>query len=144
MLPRTIFLSRLIGLFTLILSLAEAMHRAAIVAIADELINVPALLLISGMCTLLAGLAMVLSHNIWTGGATPVVVTVVGWVLLVRGIVFVAISPDMAAEMLERVHFADYYYYYVTVSLCLGLFLTFTGFSTIHPGHQPSPEATFE
>lgn len=144
MLPRTIFLSRMIGLFTLILGLAEVMHKAAIVSIADELIDTPALLLISGMFTLLAGLAMVLTHNIWTGGATPVVVTVVGWVLMVRGIVFVAISPNVAAEMLERMHFADYYYYYVSMSLFLGLFLTFSGFSTIHPAHQVSPEATFE
>jgi hypothetical protein len=35
----------------------------------------PPLLLIFSMVWLIAGLAMVLGHNIWSGGALPVIVT---------------------------------------------------------------------
>jgi hypothetical protein len=42
------------------------------------LISAPALLFVLGMVTLLAGLAVVLAHNVWTGGLTPVLVSVVG------------------------------------------------------------------
>lgn len=34
----------------------------------------------------------------WTAGATPVVVTVLGWILLIRGIVLVAISPKQSGR----------------------------------------------
>jgi hypothetical protein len=137
--PHTIFLSRLIGLFTLIVAMAEVMHKTAMVSIAAELVNIPALLFILGMRTLLAGLAMVLAHNVWTGGATPVVVTVVGWVLLIRGIVLVAISPSRAIGVLDALHFADLYYLYVAIPLVLGLYLTFVGFSA----NRPKQRATF-
>ena len=131
--PLTIFLSRLIGLFVLILAMAEVMHKSEMLEVTSELIKAPGLLFILGMFTLLAGLAMVLAHNVWTGGATSVVVTGVGWVLLIRGIVFVAISPSNAAGMLEVMHFADYYYIYVAISVLLGFYLTFAGFSAAHP-----------
>lgn len=128
--PRTIFLSRLIGLFSLVLGLAELMHKPAMVKIAAELVNAPALLFILGMVTLLAGLAMVLAHNVWTGGATPVIVTLAGWVLLIRGFILVAISPSRAVGLLEALHFADFYYVYVAMPLILGLYLTFAGFTS--------------
>jgi hypothetical protein len=125
----TIFLSRLIGLFALIISIAELIHKAAIVETAAELAQAPPLLFIAGMFTLLGGLAMVLAHNVWTGGALPVVVTVIGWLMLIRGVVLVFISPGGAAGIFEALHFADLYYLYVAVPLLLGLYLTFAGFT---------------
>jgi hypothetical protein len=41
-----------------------------------------------GAITLAAGLAMVLAHNIWSGGALVVVVTVVGWITLIKSLLF--------------------------------------------------------
>jgi len=129
MLPRTIYLARLIGLFTLILSVSELLHRAAMIETASELANAPPLLFIAGVFTLLAGLAMVLGHNVWTGGALPVVVTVIGWVLLIRGIVLVFISPGGAMGIFEALRFGDLYYVYVAIPLLMGLYLTFAGFT---------------
>jgi len=127
--PHTIFLGRLIGLFALIISIAEAMHKTAMVETAAELANAPPLLFLAGMFALLAGLAMVLAHNIWTGGIMPVVVTIVGWVMLMRGIVLVFISPGGAAGIFEALHFAEFYYFYVAIPPLLGLYLTFAGFT---------------
>jgi hypothetical protein len=41
-------------------------------------------MLFSGMVATSAGLAVVLAHNIWNGGALPVVVTLVGWAVEVQ------------------------------------------------------------
>ena len=133
MLPRTIFLSRLIGLFCLIFAIAGLMHRATMVEMSTELVNAPALVLIYGMFTLLAGLAMVLAHNIWTGGAAPVVVTVVGWMLLIKGIALMLISPGEWVGIIAAAHYAEFYYFYCAITLLLGLYLTFAGFSARHP-----------
>ena len=132
MLPRTIFLSRLLGLWVLIVAMAVMLHKAAMVGIAADFGNAPGLLFISGVFTVLAGLAMVLGHNIWTGGAAPVVVTLVGWAMLIKGIGLVFISPGEAAGLLAASHFAEYAYVYGGVLLVLGLYLTYAGFLGDH------------
>lgn len=127
--PHTIFLSRLIGVFALIVSVAEMLHKEAMVETAAELAHAPPILFIAGMVMLLAGLSIVLAHNVWCGGVMPVVVTVVGWVVLIRGIVLVFISPGGAAGIFEAMHFVDFYYVYVSIPLLLGLYLTYAGFT---------------
>jgi hypothetical protein len=69
--PLTIFLSRLIGLFAIALSLAIILHRKSFVEMASEMVRDPPLLFLVGLITLAIGLAMVLSHNIWSGGVLP-------------------------------------------------------------------------
>ena len=130
--PRTIFLCRLIGLWALIVSISFMLHKTAMVDIAVDLSNAPALLFISGAFTVLAGLAVVLGHNVWTGGVAPVVVTVVGWALLIKGGVLVVVSPGGASGLLAASHFADYAYFYAAISLVLGLYLTYAGFLADH------------
>jgi hypothetical protein len=124
----TIFLSRLIGLYSLITSLSMLLHKAAMVETVAELAHAPPLLLIGGMITLLSGLAIVIGHNVWGRGLLPLVITVLGWVLLLRGIILVFISPGGAAALYEVLHFEQLYYLYVAVPLALGLYLTGAGF----------------
>jgi hypothetical protein len=128
--PRTIFLSRLIGLYALVISTSMLVHKTAMITTAAELAQAPPLLFIAGWFTLLAGLAMVLTHNIWAGGTLPVVVTLIGWALLIRGIVMVFISPGGAASIYEALHFAELYYVYVAIPLLLGIYLTYAGFKS--------------
>ena len=129
--PHTIFLCRLIGLFALIVSVAELTHKAAMIETAAELADAPPLLFIAGMFILLAGLAMVLTHNVWEGGAATVIVTVIGWVMLIRGIVLVFISPAGAAGIYEALHFPDFFYVYVGLPFVLGVYLAFAGFTAV-------------
>jgi hypothetical protein len=126
--PRTIYLSRLLGLFLLVLAAAELTQRSTLAATAMEFANSPALLLISGMLTLVAGLAIVLAHNVWRGGAMPVVVTVLGWVLLLKGAALVVIPPVAWDGMVQASHFEDLYGLYGVLPLVLGVYLTFAGF----------------
>ena len=42
-----------------------------------------------------AGVATVIGHNIWSGGALPVAVTALGWMMLVKGVVLMASPPEM-------------------------------------------------
>jgi len=84
---------------------------------------------IVGVITLAAGLAMVLAHNIWSGGALVVVVTVVGWVTLIKGLSFLFLSPGVEAEFfLRQLHYQQLFYLYGAVSLVLGVCLTYGGF----------------
>ena len=72
--PRTRFISRLLGFYSLFVSLAMVSHKHATAEMVMALIRDQPLLFVLGVMTVLAGLAMVLAHNIWSGGALPVIV----------------------------------------------------------------------
>jgi hypothetical protein len=71
---------------------------------------------------------MVLAHNVWSGGALPIVVTTVGWIFLIRGVLILVLPADALARLFEVVRFGELYYLYVTIPLVLGLYLTWAGF----------------
>jgi uncharacterized membrane protein len=125
---RTIFLARLIGLFALVQSAAMFIHKEPMVETATGLVRDRPLLLLLGLLALAAGLAMVLSHNVWSGGALPVVVTLIGWIILVRGAVLLLLTPDAVARLFDAFRFADLFYLYAAIALLLGLYLTWEGF----------------
>jgi hypothetical protein len=97
MLPRTLFLSKLIGLYCILIALSVMTHRQATVETVTVLLQNPAMMLILGVITLAAGLATVLAHNIWSGGAFVIVVTLVGWMALLKSLFFLFLPPEMEA-----------------------------------------------
>jgi len=60
-------------------------RKQSAVATVRGLIASPPLLLLVEVISLAGGLAMILGHNIWSGGALPVVVTLIGWLMAIRG-----------------------------------------------------------
>jgi hypothetical protein len=95
----------------------------------DVLIRTPPALFLAGIVALIAGLAMVLGHNVWSGGALPATVTVVGWVTLLRGLAALWLPPDAEAGIFAAFQFDRLFYMYVGVALALGIYLTYGGFS---------------
>lgn len=124
----TAFLSRLLGLYYLIASLAMVAHKQDIVKIEETLVHSPALLFLAGIMTLVAGLAIVLGHNVWSGGVLPVVVTVAGWITLVKGLFFLFLSPEEAVSFWGSLRYEQLFYLYAAISFLVGTYLTFAGF----------------
>ena len=129
MLPLTIFLGKLIGLYCIIVALAMMAHKQSAVATVKALISNPPLLLFVEVLGLAAGLAMVLGHNIWSGGALPVVITLLGWLMAIRGAVLLALPQDATIKFFEALRYEELFYVYMGATLALGLFLTAAGFS---------------
>ena len=128
--PLTTFLSRLIGLFCILISVTMVAHRQATVQTVTALVYDPPLLLIVGVIGLTAGLAIVLAHSVWSGGVLPVVVSLVGWLILIKGLLFLFIPPDAAVTLFERLHYDQFFFGYVAISFIIGVYLTYGGFST--------------
>ena len=127
---RTIFISRLVGLYCLLVSLSMFTHKQDIVDIDITLVHSPALLFIVGSMTLVTGLAIVLGHNVWSGRALPVVVTLFGWTTLIKGLLCLVFSSDMAVELWGRFHYEQLFYLYASIAFALGAYLTYEGFRT--------------
>jgi hypothetical protein len=122
----TIFLARLIGLFTVLLIAALLLRGSAMVetAIADR-----PLMLTYAIISLAIGLAMILGHNVWSSGVLPVVVTLVGWLILAKGLLLLFLTPEALTQFFERMHYGEHIYIYVAPSLVIGLYLTWAGFA---------------
>jgi putative exporter of polyketide antibiotics len=129
--PRTLFLSRLIGLYCILIGLSMMTHSQATVETVTALLQNPSMTLILGVITLAAGLAMVLAHNIWSGGTLVVVVTLVGWMALVKSLFFLFLPPEMETRLfLQQLHYQQFFYLYSAISLVLGVYLTYEGFKS--------------
>jgi hypothetical protein len=92
---RTIFLSKLTGLYCVIIAISMMTRRQATVETVIALLQSQSMMLIVGIVALAAGLATVLLHNIWSGGALAVVVTLVGWITLIKSLFFLFVPPEL-------------------------------------------------
>jgi len=127
--PRTLFLSKLIGLYCILAALSMMTRGQATVETVTALLQNPSMMLILGVITLAAGLAMVLAHNVWSGGALPVIVTLVGWITLLKGLLFLFLPHEREAGLfLRQLHYQQLFYLYGGISLVLGVYLTYSGF----------------
>jgi hypothetical protein len=122
----TVFLARFIGLFTVLVIAALLAHGSAIVetVFADK-----PLMFTYAIISIALGLAMILGHNIWSGGALPVVVTLVGWLIVAKGLLLLFLTPEALIRQFERIQYGEHIYLYVAPTLVLGLYLTWAGFT---------------
>jgi uncharacterized membrane protein len=128
---RTLFLSRLLGLFFLICGLEMLLHKLVYtLALAAVAYNPLALRWIAMMITL-AGLAMVLVHNVWSKRPVEVVVTVLGWLTLIKGIAYLFLPAGWMKDFFQAVLNCGACLYLATAFLMvLGAYLTYEGFKS--------------
>ena len=125
------FFSRLIGLYCIVIALSMMTRRQPTVETVTALLQNPSMMLIVGIITLAAGLAVVLAHNIWSGGALAVIVTLVGWITLIKSLFFLFLPHEMEAELfLGQLHYEQFFYVYGAISLVIGIYLTYGGFKS--------------
>jgi hypothetical protein len=122
----TIFLARLLGLFTIVGVAAMFWRGDAVVEAAVT--NQPAMLSY-GFISLGIGLAMVLGHNVWSGGLLPVVVTLLGWLILLKGLVLLLLAPDAMAHLYAQMRYGERYGFYLLPSFVIGVCLAWAGFT---------------
>jgi hypothetical protein len=127
--PLTVFLAKLLGLCCIILALAMMTRKASTVATITALFGNPPLLLLVEVLCLAGGLAMIIGHNVWSGGPLPIVVTLMGWLMAIRGASLLALSPNATLREFSLWQYEQFFYFYMAGALVLGVYLTLAGFS---------------
>jgi hypothetical protein len=126
--PTSIFLAKLLGPILLVAGIAMLVNRKQLDAIGQELLRSPLILLLLGIIDLAVGLAIVLTHNVWVAD-WRVIVTLLGWLLMVRGTVRMLI-PDqvkpLGAKLLKN---ANAVTGSLAVTTVLGLVLSYFGYA---------------
>jgi hypothetical protein len=123
----SVFLARLIGPVMLVVGLAVFANQRGFREMAEEFLASRALMFLSGLILMPAGLAIVLAHNVWTAD-WRVLITLFGWLNAIGGAVRL-VAPDTVMRtgraMLRRP-------YFVTVAaaiwIALGLLFCLFGF----------------
>jgi len=122
----TIYLARLIGLSAVLLVATLFVRGTELIVgtVADGPV-----MLVYAIFSLAAGLAIILGHNVWSGGTLPVIVTLVGWLIFAKGLVLMLVTPETLAPLLERMQQHYHYPVYLVPALIIGLYLTYAGFT---------------
>jgi hypothetical protein len=129
MAPRTIFLSRLIGLYFILAIPSLMIHCRTTVESAVALLRNEPLFLVVSLFTLIAGIAIVLAHNVWSGGAQAVLVTLVGWLTLIEALLFLLLPVGVKANYVAAAFsHPPFFYLSMTPALLTGIYLTWRGF----------------
>ena len=128
MLPLTLFLAKFLGVSCSLMCACLLLRAKEMLQTIDALVNNAALMLVTGILTMGGGVALVLGHNVWTGGALPVAVTVLGWLTLLKGVALMAVPPRTLAAFYGALHYADWFRPYMAVTLLFSLWLAVAGF----------------
>jgi hypothetical protein len=121
------YLAQLIGPVILAAAVGLFLNREGYRAMAQEFLRSPALIYLSGVLTMLAGVAIVLAHNLWVAD-WRVLITIFGWLGAIGGAARIALPAATKAvgeRMLENPT-------WMTVGgvgwFAIGALLTFAGY----------------
>ena len=123
----SLFIARLIGPILVVMGLMGLFRLDAIHEVAREVLASRAQLFMAGFLALVAGLAIVNSHNQWVAG-WPVIITIFGWLAVVGGIIrigFPGITKTIAEVMLARTAVLRVV---AVLQVLLGAYLMFKGY----------------
>lgn len=121
----SIFLAKVWGIYLIALCfslLNKATRKNLFILIAKEEIS------LSGLITLIIGIAMVVSHNVWTGW--PIVITIIGWLGVIKGVCLL-FFPAAMRRIYMRMQNSNWIYVLLVIGVVLGVFLTYAGFKMV-------------
>jgi hypothetical protein len=127
----SLFLARVIGLFSVISTTAILIRYKESRILEDEAARNPALIYFSGFAFLILGALLVVSHSVWTFD-WRLVVTIIGWLVLLKGVGRI-FFPTAVRRMIEkkrrdrRLFLGE-----VVVLLLVGLYLLYYSFIAYH------------
>ena len=123
----SLFLARLIGPVMLVIGLAVFANQRGFRAMAEEFMASRALMFLAGLVIMPAGLAIVLTHNLWTAD-WRVLITIFGWLNVVGGALRLFEPPflvDTGRAMLKLPWFTPVA---AAIWVILGLLFCFFGY----------------
>jgi hypothetical protein len=123
----SIFLAKVIGLYTLFMSMV-ILRKPELQELTGELLKSTALRMVAGAFTLILGLLMVVAHNIWGGEAYVTLITVVAWITLIKGFLYVWLSDEGYGKLVAKLNLKSWITIAGVVNLIVGIYLTYIGF----------------
>ena len=125
----SILLAKFIGPYIIVIGIGLLFNPKAFQKIMEDFFKNAALIYVAGLITFVAGLAIVLFHNLWILD-WRIIVTLLGWNILIKG-AWLIISPDTSAKIVAL--FAKNNKLVIVpwiIMFAIGVFLTAKGYQT--------------
>ncbi len=120
------FLAQVLGPAFVIVALAVFMNRQMIRHMMDRLSEDNPAIMLSGFISLLFGLIIVVSHNVWVWN-WQLLITLVGWVSTLKGVVLLW-WPSQMLKMRKSMMSDNMLLVHGVLALVIGAVLTYYGF----------------
>jgi hypothetical protein len=121
------FLCKVIGLYEIIISVAMLVNMKQFTTDIQGMMNNGPLIIYIGCVTVIMGILLVVSHNIWQW-TWRVLVTIVSWIVLIKGasiLLFPHALDQITLHFVTNSHFA---YSVAVVELLFGILFCYFGF----------------
>jgi hypothetical protein len=123
----SIFFAQAFGLYFVLVGLSmfrvEYVQKA-VVSISEN----SALRYVAGLFTVVLGIVLVLSHNIWNGELYQILITAFSWSALLKGSLYLVASESMFTSLVGALNKKEVYFGGGAVSLVLGIWFLTIGF----------------
>lgn len=119
----TIVIAQVLGIFFTVAGISMIVNAKATVAAVGVSLENKGTLWLWGMLALLIGAVVVVFNNMWTSGL-PLLVTILGWIALIKG-VFIMIFPGAAASLYKKFNKKGVLVACGVVALVIGLALLY-------------------
>jgi uncharacterized membrane protein len=124
----SIFIARLLGPMFVVLAVALFVKPQMFRTILPELIGSPTLLYLAGFLGLLAGMALVLTHNIWALD-WRLIITLIGWLTLARALITIFQAQWIVAAGTAILARRGIFLGAAVANLIIGFVLSYFGYS---------------
>jgi uncharacterized protein YjeT (DUF2065 family) len=112
----TLLLAELYAVVFLVLGLGMLLEPKYYEKAIDEMMNSAPFLMLGGMFALIAGVVIVMYHNLW-GTPLEVIITLFGWIAVIKGLTLL-IMPTTVTKMVKKM-FTVRIYSYITILIGL-------------------------
>lgn len=122
----SIFIAKLMGIYMLIVAAIWIFRKDQVEATIKEVLSSNGLLALSGVISLVLGLAIAIGHPIWEWNWRGLI-TVIGYLSILKGIMRLAFPAQIQQRVLNVV--SQGYWFVIALVIVLGAYLTYSGFT---------------
>jgi len=124
----TYFLAQVMGAFCVVIGLFILTRRKVFVQVVHDVENNQPLIFALGVVSLVLGLLFLFTPNFWPYGFLAFVVTLIGWIVLIRGLVVIFLPQRYLIAFIKWAHIEQLSWLYGLIVLVIGLYLCYGGF----------------
>lgn len=123
----SVFIAKVLGLYLLIMGIAMLLKANSMKVVIHDVITSPPLVFVSGAITLIIGILLLVSYNVWQLNWL-LAITLIGWIAIIRSILSL-FFPIIAVHMMKKFIHNDVLYYATSIiTIILGVILSYIGF----------------
>jgi hypothetical protein len=127
----TVFLGKLFGLFYLITGVAMLVRTKEFGKVMDDFLKNAYHTYFTGFLLVVMGLTAVLVHNVWEGSTYVVVITVLAWLVLLKGVSYMILPSSALTSWVRWFEAKNWYTVGGVVALLIGLYLSSQAFGLV-------------